>query len=769
MASAAQRGRRFNVSEIPPLREDPFAPDVHDAARAEWVMGLWHEQDDRLRQRDRQVEENIRMLLGQHWIVWNELLQRYVDVSEYLSDDEKKWRHMPVLNRIFLWFILTHARMTENPPVISWQPGPDRIDAELAEVIDPIMKHLWQEVGMLDVIDRLVAWLLPSGRAHLKSIIDPTMGDVIEARDTARLELLGPDGQPIRGADGQPIGREVPGVPLDAQGNPLARLGQDGELVGMDADPHMFYEGMLDVLVLSCLEVRGEPGNTPWHRQRYHIHRTLLTPEQAWETYGMELEPDVRGTDSESSSIFTRLVHGSGLFGAAGRNTGSYLEVDTNREFVTIYELWQRPGRFPGTQRRTKAEAGGRLTIVSGSKVCIRDGQRSAPFKYTSPIRCFDYARLPGRPQGTSAQEMINGPVRTRNRLAAQEIQHATLVANPVRLINQRAGIQEGQIRNIPGEEILHHAPDGVKPFEYAQAPQLGREVAEAGNRLTREIDQMASLSGAEGSPPTADASGELVKELRFNADRPISAPLRMMVTELARMCEDWRVMIPLFWDEPKIIRVAGDDNIARVITLKPHLFEEAAINAIPEIESMLPEGRGERQARVERMWEKGIWGPPDSVQARATYLELARFPHMGVATRPGGVDRSTAEQNTGALLLGAPAESIPVFEWYDFEIHLDVLHKVLKSPEFLRFDPAVQEQMVEYRTILLEAQSAALMLQAQRELAVAGPIQAATAAVATAAAGAAGAEGGAPPPTDPTVPAEGRPRSQEHKGRAVA
>lgn len=734
MSSAAARGQRFTRwGDIPQLRANPFEEDpVLDPVRAEWVMGLWHEQDDRLRQRDRQVEENIRMLLGQHWIVWSELRGRYVDLADHLNDDEKRWRHMPVLNRIFYWFILEHARMNENPPVISWNPGPDRIDAELAEVMDPMFKHTWRDVGMIEVIDRLTSWLIPSGRAHLKSRLDLSKGDPIEARGKAILQLLRGDGSAILGADGQPIQRELEGVPFDGEGNPAAELFERGpqDLELVERDPHIFNEGGIEVDVLTCLEARGEWGeHIPWHKKGWHIHRSLLTPVQAYEAFGMELEPDVTGGQGHDDvSVIWRLLHGSGLFGSAEQRLGSTLESATGQEFVTVYELWQKPGRFPGTQKGP-GEPGGRLTICTGSKKVIRDGQRIAPFKYTSPIRCFDFRRLPGRPQGTSTQEMLNGPTRTRNRLHAQGIAHATLVANPIQVINRKAGIKDGDVKNVPGFQVLADIDRNTGPvIEFVHPGRLGPEVYESADRLADEIDVLGTTAGTLGKTPTTNASGELVSELRFNADRSASSPARGMVIELARMGEDWKVMYPLFLDLEKTIQVSGEDGIARTITVWPQLFEEGTVNAEPEIESMLPEGRGERQNRIFRFWQSGVWGDPLSPDAINTFLELARFPHMGRAARPGGADRSTAEQNVGKLLQGAPAVSIPIFEWYQHDLHRAVLERFMKSPEYLKTPPPVMQEMVLFRMRLIRAGQEAMLLEADRQLSVQGPIQQATA-----------------------------------------
>lgn len=731
--SAGVRGRpprRFE--DIPQLRSDPYAPDALDPMRAEYVMGLWHEQDDRLRKRDRQVEENIRMLLGQQWIAWSELKGRFVDIAEHMDDDEVRWRHMPVLNRLFLWFILTHARMTENPPVIAWQPGPDRIDSQLAEVMDPLFKYVWRDVGMLEVIDRLTSWLIPSGRAHLKTRIDPTKGDPIEAIGPAILELLNGTGGQILGPDGQPIRREIPDAPLDEDGNVKGRLFEDED--GIETfeyeDPHVFLEGGLEVDVLTCLEVRGQWGeHIPWHKKAYHIQRSLLTPIEAFEAFGQELEPDVRGEQAEDVGILWRLLHGEGLFGAAeGRRGVNQEQGSTGREFVTIYEFWHKPSRFPGMMKK-QGEPGGRKLIVTGAGEVIEDGTRPAPFKYTSPIRCFDFQNLPGRPQGTSTQEMLNGPIRTRNRLHAQGIQHATMVANPTKVIDRDSGIKQGDLTNLPGEEVLASRNGSAAPIiEYVSPGRLGPEVYESADRLAEEVDQLGSIQGAQGGTPTADASGELVKELRFNSDRPIAAPMRRMVLEFARWGEDVKVMLPLVWDQEKTLQIVGDDGIARALTVWPELFEEGTINAVPEIESMLPEGRGERQNRVFKFWQSGVWGDPQSPAAINQFLDLARFPHMSRATRPGGPDRSMASQNVGRLLQGTPAVEIPILEVYDHQIHLHVLVQFMKSPEYLKTPPPVMEQIELYRQRLMSAQAMAAQNAARRELMANAPIMQATA-----------------------------------------
>lgn len=725
-ARTSTNGRDFTrPSEIPDLRPgDPFEPDPEkDGDRASYVLHLWHSQDNLLRQRDRQVEENLRMLLGQQWIVWSELRKQYVDLSELIPEDERKWRQLPVLNALIRWYQMTHARLTENPPVLTWQAGPDRMDALLAEVCDPIFKHWWNETGMIEVIDWLMSWMVPAGAAGLKSRIDPMMGEPVPMQGPATLDLLDAQtGSPILGADGEPIRREFDQVPLNDQGMPNARALWDGQAATLDpGDPASFLEGGLAVDVLSCLEYRGEWGHQkPWHKKDWHIHRSFLSPEQAYNAFGVELEPDVTGQVAEDVGLLQRLLYGSGLFGAAEQAERAQVnQVDGAQSFVSVYELWHRPSRrYP----RSQDDPGGRLCIVTGGKKVIRDGRRPVHFKYTSPIRNFDFLRLPGRPSGTSPQEALNGPARTRNRFYGQYFQHASKVANPATILDS-SQIDLADWSNQPALVVAadRRKGEGRPVAEYVQPPQLGREVGESIDRLTGEIEVMSTLEGSEGTPPTTDSSGELVKELRFNSDRPIAPTLRRATIELARLAEDWMALIPIVWDEERVIQAAGDDNIARTVTVYPELFRQGSVNVVPELESMLPEGRGERQARVHRMYQEGMFGMPGTPEAVNVYLDLARFPHMARAARPGGIDRTMAEQNVGKLLQGVPAAQVPILPWYDVGIHLWVTERFMKSPEYLKLDVPVQQEFVNHWNLLREAQLHIAALESAQMAAVEG------------------------------------------------
>jgi hypothetical protein len=698
----------------PPLRTNPDQPDHLDGQRLPWAQKFYNSQNESLRKRDRGIEENIRMLAGQQYTVWNPWLQRWLDVTEWMTDDERRWRQRPVINRLLYWYMITHSRLVENLPIVGFLPSSaDRFDAMLAEVMDPIFKTIWREAGMTDVNDLIHAWMVVAGRAYACSRVDPNKGDLKPWVGEATLSLVDQFGQPTG------IQRTVSPVPFDKSGQPLARLVDGGTAYEVTGQPHAEHEGQILVDVYSPLQVRGQWGPQPWHQKRWHDAQYFLTVEEVEELYGVKVKPDTFADQFESSGEIFRVLLGGGYYGAAEARYGGEFGDGRNREgLVCVHSLWQAPCAFPGMEE-TEESPGGRLTIYTRDKI-LRDGPRPARFKYTSPIRCFDFVRLPGRPSGTTPQEMLNPLQRTMNRGVAQILEHRNMITNPKMLVDSASGLAETDITNKPAEILVVTKRPGVAAFEYASPPPLSEDVWKTQDYLMREFKELGNMVGAEGEAPTHDASGDLVEELRFNVDRWIGATPKRTVEEYGRMAEDWIAWIPTIWDQDKIISYAGEDQITRTITVLPEMFKQGRVNVIPDVESMMPEGRGEREKKAIAAYQMGMFGAPGSPPAIMALGEMWRFPHLGRTGRPGGVDRVTAEQENGKLLLGAPALSLPVFEWYDSMVHLMVHESFMKSPEFLKLPEPVQMQFVMHRQAhvqhlqFVQAQQMAQQLQAQ-------------------------------------------------------
>jgi hypothetical protein len=687
---------------VPPLRESPFEPDEFDHRRVEWAKKMWHGQDELLRRRDRTVEENIRMLAGQHWSVYAPYLQRFIDVTQWMTDDERRWRQRPVINRVLYWFILTHARLTENPPILTFQPSTgDRFDAELAEVADTIFKTKWREAQMLEVLDRLMAWMIPGGRAHLMTVVDPRRGDLITYRQPAILPVTDETGAPIFDEQGQPAAVGHPNVPFDRDGNPLARVTPAGyEELG---PPHTEHEGDIRIDVLSCLEVRGQWGPHPWHEKSWHMVRSFLAPEEIYELFGVEVEPENVFDGSDDPGYLRRLLFGTGFFGAASAKPGSeFASAPVQEGFCEVLSLWQRPCGFPGMEE-TEQSNGGRLLVTTKERV-LRDSTRPFRFKSASSVRTFDFVKVMGRPSGTSPQEMLNPINRAVNRHIASVQEHSNLMSNPIALLDQGSGLQNVEFTNKPGAQYTVTRRPGIAAMEFVAPPPLGRDVYNAHKLMTEELEKLGNVQGAEGDPPTTDPSGKLIKELRYNSDRFLGSPARRTVEELARMADDWIVIFGRIYTQEKVIEYAGEDSVPRTVMAYPELFRQGKVNIVADVESMLPESRSERINRVNSMYQLGAFGPPGDPVAVQKWLEIARFPHLARSAWPGGIHVTTAQQENGKLVMGASAAEIPVLEWYDHQVHLAVHENFMSSPDYLKLPPEAQAQFVIHRQMHQQA-----------------------------------------------------------------
>lgn len=697
-------GSRDPLSVFVPLRAND-QPDTDDARRVKLVNDLWASQDDLLRASNRQIEENIRMLAGQHWGMIHPLTGKWMDVTEWMSPAERRWKPRPVFNRLLPWFILTHARLTENPPIVTFVPGPDRIDAELAEIMDILFKTLWSELGMTQKVDLLMAWLIPSGRAYLQSRVDLNKGPLVPwigRADELPIRTQIGEGEWADVVDlgtGEPLaGPPADDIPFGPDGQPLAHYDENGEIVET-GEPHQEREGSLVVDVLSPLEVRGEWGPHPWEEKNWHMVRTYLSPEQVWEQFGVALNPDTTGGEHGE---LENVLFGTGFAQAHNGGLQSRGANPDTTGYVEITSLWQRPAPFPGMEEGANSAGGRYLCVASKQEVVLKDGPRPVAYPYCSPIRCFDFIRIPGRPRGTSPQDAMNPVQRAYNRTFAQLQEHVNLVTNPKPIIDKQSKINSETWTNQPGQGFVVNRRQGVAPVEYIQPPPLGQDVYKLLQLQLIELTTLGNLQGTQGEMPAPDASGELVKELRFNSDRFLGPTVRRAVEEFGRMIEDWRVLLPMIWPDEKVLAYAGEDNVARTLLVRPIMFEKGRVNIRPDAESMLPEGRGERQQRVWQMYMNGMFGIPGSPQALKQFFELARFPHLSRTAKPGGEDRITAEHENAMLLQGTPGDQIPVFEWYDDEIHLMVHESLMKTPEFLAQPDEIKAGFIQHRQVHL-------------------------------------------------------------------
>jgi hypothetical protein len=716
--------------EFVPLRKVPDSAgqgdegeDGNDHKRIKMVIGEWRAQDETYLAYSRTVEEHVRFLSGRHWDVWSAIQGKFIDALQYMTENERRWRHKPSMDYLTYWFLLTHAKVTENPPAVSFMPGnADRESAMLAEVMEPLHKFIFQDAEMDDVNMKALAWALVAGQAYIMSMVDPEKGD--------ETEQIGPAVLSLAREDGSTIERPVDAVPFDEKGEPLAKLVEqdDGE-VGYDVtgEPYKLREGAIDAAALCPLEVRAEWGqNVKWNRKRWMTHRWFKTPAEVKKLFGIDVEADAFPDGDSGPGYLERLLFGAGYFGSA-RGDMTAIGTSDNTQMMTGYVCgytrWERPdgARLPK----------GRLTIVTEKHV-LWDSERPYDCEAAGPIRQLGWVQIPGRPFPTTVLERMVPIQKRLNRVEAQIAEHTDKCTNPMLFAASNTGIDPDDFEATPGKVIEYEPiPGQGEPAHWLPPGNLSSDVWRHKEDLRQQLFIIGGMAGNDGTPPTSDPSGDLIQELRFNADRTIAPLIRSLVLANADVAQDWIAMLPTIWTEEKIISIAGDDSVVRTVTVLPEMFQ-GAVHVRPIIESAAPESRQERQQRVEHLFGLGAFGDPQvpGGPAVSRLLELSRFPDLNRASRPGGIHRVTAERNLGKLSRGESADSIPLLEVYDFDTHIAVTEDHMASPEFLDYPEPVQEQFHLLRQRLKGAAVVKMVRMGKQAAGMAGVAAALTGAV---------------------------------------
>lgn len=731
--------------------------------RVELVLRRFHSQDAAYLGFSKTVEEHVRMLSGRQWDVWSDVLGRFVDVLQYMSDDEKKWRQRPVVDYLGYWYQLTLSKASENPPVISFMPATgDRVDSMLAEVMDPVWKTIYDQGDMDARMLRATAWAIVAGEAYLMTRAD--------FADGPAQQVVGPAVLSLAREDGTTIERAVDGVPYDEHGEPQAALQEDPENPGeygydLVGDPYTSREGTVKYDAPSPLEIRSQWGShIPWVDKQWIIHRWFLTPAQVERRWGVECDPDHYPDSSDlAPGYLERLIFGSGYFGAARNDpTGASTSTVTKQRegYVCGYTLWEKPDPTNSPSDKDEGRAGGRLLVVTATKV-LWDSERPFLTEAAGPIRRIAFMDIPGRPLGSTPLEKMVPIQKRLNRVEAQIAEHTNLVTNPVLLVHELAGIGDDEWIARPGTVIPHGYMGAGAPAMWLAPPALSSDVWKHRQALIEHLFTIGGIQGNQSGPPTPNASGELVEQLRFNADRPLAPLTRSLAIAMADVAEDTVAILPTLWTQEKIIHYAGADNVVRTVTVLPEMFE-GRVNVRPSLDSAAAESRDHKQQRLVQLYQMGAFGnlldPAGQQKATAKLLELLNFPDMSRAMRPGGVNRVTAEHNLGRLVRGEDAQAIPVFEWYDFDAHLAVFEEYMSAPEYVeQLAPDAQKQFVLFREVLMGGQQTAAINKVKRMAGVqaqAGAAQAAAAGVVSRVAAASGASApagpDAPAPTEP-------------------
>ena len=701
----------------------------------------------------RQVEENVRNLAGYQYDAYIPELQEFVNLAQFFVPSDERWRRFPVFNWLTQRFFLQAiAKLTENPPVLGAMPATsDQRDAESALILDPWLKYQWHRMGMPEKLYHAYGWLLTAGQFVLKPWWDPSAGPSEAWHADAAIQIAGetrvftdapyvlnpetgePEPHILKGDDGLPA--------LDGNGQP-----QFGP-------PHKQPLGDLNVLVIPPTAVILPYGpEQPWEKP-WVMHEYYLTPEKVWDRFQVDCTGDVAfsGPDDSSDDLLRRMEYTSYYGNPANpeANIGLFFgtgQPEPTEGMVRVIERWDRA---------TPEYPQGRLMISAGHTLAsdtINPYVTPTRDKVVIPFHVFPKPGLPFRQEGHMDLENLIPIARAKNRAKGGMLDASALNEQPIRLVNINAvGDDQDDKLNQPGG-ILYHNGTATDPVKYLQPPQLPAALKDMDAMLTEDLESMAGISAPPSAPVSSDPSGELLREQRFDADRPWGATLRYHSEEHGRFGQTLIDIAAVCQSDERFITIAGEDQIARFLTVRQDIFEgQVHVRCSPE--SAVLETRQDKQNRLINLFVTMSKLPPDLGQQLARTLNV---PDLQRAIQPNAQAYATAQQNIAYMWqTGSVA---PVLPEQDHGTHIQCVHEWQQRPEWQTATPQQQQALRSYETLHQLQQAEQSMRQAQ----IAGAAQNAMAATQAATAMAGGAHPGGPigPPLPggPGAPPPGQP-----------
>jgi len=539
--------------------------------------------------------------------------------------DSPSWRVRHVTNYIINFVQTKTAMLMKNKPIWNvMSMTDDTTDREGAKLSQQFLDYLWRKEDVLNETKKLIHYGTIFGSGFIKTYWDIESGPRVQDPNSEQKISL----------------------------------------------------GEIQVSSVSPFEIFADPySKSPSINDcRWLIHAYKITPEEAKERYGMEFERETESGDEVTlEKQFQNLIHGSGYVDGTNNTTAR-----DDKEFVTIKEYWENPNAI---------NPDGRYCVFTETKI-IYEG----PLPYSMdvmPFSKYDDIFVPDRFYGMSGVEQLIPLQVEYNKTRSQILENRNLMANPKWVAPKDSITDKETISSEPGEIIWYNAVQGINPPQPMAMPSPPAYLFAQEERILSDIEIVSGLSDVSmrSGSPTGIESGRALALLAEKDESRMTTTIQSFEAALSKVGKDCIQLAKIYYDESRAVRIAGADNIARVVYLKGN-----NLSSPEDIAVTIGQGLGfSRLARVElllEMWDRGLMRDPQKL------LHLMEFGDDKGVNEEQNMDRNNASVENLMMAQGQPAQPMP---WEDHIIHLEVHRKYIKSDDFKQLDPQAQQLMFEH------------------------------------------------------------------------
>ena len=474
--------------------------------------------------------------------------------------------HPLIVNRFAAFIDTRTAKITKNRPIMSVDPSDtgEFSKREAARLAEETLKHFWNFLDMDELSDSIVLQIHLTGNAFFKYYWDALAGDTIEeiVQTKDNMIFLDPKTGLFKSKD--------------------IRI---GEVAGT---------------VKSAFSIIPSPGALTLDKCDWIIDRSFISTLKAQEMYGEigeKINAASRSDYTPMESFVSRL--GTNIFKDISPAPNESLGVSLVKEF------WLRPNIYYPE---------GMLAVYVGTELA-----RITPLPYymdEAPI-IFPYSHFiekkdPFSFWGKTTAERLVPLQRQYNKDRRDIATNTSRMAKLKWIVAKGSQIHEDAFDDQSGEVIEWNSV--LPAHKQSDAKPLPNYVIENLNASLADMRDVGGEREVTGTPPsnvTAGIAMQVEQEIR---DQVITPIIKRFERSMGKVGEGLLKLANQFYDEPRRIKIVGDDDRAYIKFLdKTDLKYQTDVRVV--IESAFPHFKAAKRQAILEMWDRQLVQDPERVK----------------------------------------------------------------------------------------------------------------------------------------------------------
>jgi hypothetical protein len=291
----------------------------------------------------------------------------------------------------------------------------------------------------------------------------------------------------------------------------------------------------------------------------------------------------------------------------------------------------------------------------------------------------------------------------------------------PKLLVWNQLGIDETAFNSEGGERLNANYIPGIPPPSYINPPNVAADAWNAIAIIKKEFDDITMIHPASMGGGTGQSSGFQTSLLQEAADQVHGPAIQRNAYALEEMYMKVRHLMKIFYTIPRMISVAGRNNIPEVLEFSAESIDENS-NIVIEPDTMMPPLRSQRLDQIRQWAAEGLYG---NIQDPSVLKKIQDAARMHGYTDPYAdqLHRDEEEAQEENIRMNRGEELQKPQPWENHMTHWAEHVDEFKSPEAKQWPPDQMQRNVLHALVHLNYINPQQALMMAGEFGLQGPL----------------------------------------------